>query len=107
MRHITRRSLVRMGWIRAASLPSEKKQEAEEIEFEALEPVSLRESQNSQLPANCVCPVTRQQLEWGTKILQCRVCKMSYSVEGWDFLRKTDGGRCCGCRQKKTVVPLR
>jgi hypothetical protein len=105
LQYITRSSLVRWGWIRAA--PPQNQKENPEIAFQALEPVSLQESQESTAPTNCFCPVTRQQLKWGTKIYQCRACKMSYSVEGWEFLQQVDGGRCCGCRSKKTVFPLR
>ena len=107
LRHITRRSLVRLGWIRTAVPAKVKEEHNEEIDFQVLEPVALEDGQPSPAAENCVCPVTRKPLEWGTKIYQCRKCKMSYSVEGWEFLRKVDGGRCCGSRCKKTVVSLR
>lgn len=50
-----------------------------------------------------VCPVTRQPLVAGQPFYQCLQCGMAYSDAGWEFLRKTNKGRCCGCESRKTV----
>ncbi len=50
-----------------------------------------------------VCPVTRQPLVAGQPFYQCIQCGMAYSDAGWEFLRKADKGRCCGCERRKTV----
>jgi len=52
-----------------------------------------------------ICPVTRQPLTADRPMYQCRECGMSYSLEGWEFLRKTAKGQCCGCRSANTVLP--
>ncbi len=57
-------------------------------------------------PAPPVCPVTRQELEPGSRIYQCRVCGICYSPEGWQFLKQADRGQCCACRCRNTVLPM-
>ena len=54
-----------------------------------------------------ICPVTRQTLEVGQPLFQCRQCGMNYSAEGWKFLQQADKGRCCGCESRNTVTPVR
>ena len=82
-----------------------------EMDFQPLSPIagsSTGKASGAGNPrdVNCVCPVTRRPLRAGMRIYQCRECKMSYSPEGWEFLRKTDRGRCCGCRSARTIFPL-
>jgi len=51
-----------------------------------------------------LCPITRLPLRSGQKMYQCLHCGQFYSPEGWEFLRKMDRGRCCACRQRKTIA---
>ncbi len=53
-----------------------------------------------------VCPVTRQSINPESKVYQCRQCGIYYSPEGWEFLRQTAKGQCCGCRSVNTVLPV-
>ena len=53
-----------------------------------------------------VCPVTRKSLQKGEHLYLCRNCNTAYSAEGWNFLRETDKGRCCHCRQQGSVLPF-
>lgn len=50
------------------------------------------------------CPVTRQRLDGSRPIYRCLSCGMCYSHEGWEFLRRADGGACCGCGERKSVT---
>lgn len=84
-----------------ASLPSE----TGEVQFRSLDPVTPMRQQ-ADAASLCVCPVTRQPLIPGNRVYQCHACKLSYSQAGWDFLRQVDKGRCCGCRSRKTILPL-
>jgi hypothetical protein len=52
-----------------------------------------------------VCPVTRQTLQAGERIFRCRRCGLGYSVEGWEFMKAAERGRCCGCKTVNTVLP--
>jgi hypothetical protein len=54
-----------------------------------------------------VCPVTRKALRKSDGLYLCNYCNTAYSAEGWDFLRETDKGRCCHCRQSGSVRPFR
>ena len=56
--------------------------------------------------AIAVCPITRQTLKPATRMYQCRQCGIYYSTEGWEFLRQTARGQCCGCRGVNTVLPV-
>jgi hypothetical protein len=56
--------------------------------------------------ATSICPVTRQAINLKGTVYQCRLCGIYYSPEGWEFLRETARGQCCGCRNVKTVLPV-
>jgi hypothetical protein len=56
--------------------------------------------------AALVCPVTRKSLRTSDGFYLCGYCNTAYSSEGWDFLRETDKGRCCHCRQSGSVLPF-
>jgi hypothetical protein len=100
--------LTRMGLLRdntlqssrdAAELPDDPN-----VEFRSLSPP---QAAALGIDTALVCPVTRQSLQTGSFLYLCRNCNTAYSAEGWDFLRETDKGRCCHCRQVGTVVPFR
>jgi hypothetical protein len=59
------------------------------------------------LRGECVCPVTRMKLKPGMPLFRCINCKMTYSREGWEFLRDVARGECCGCRSTNTIQPYR
>jgi hypothetical protein len=65
-----------------------------------------RAARGASVPAANVCPITRQTLYPAGKIYRCRQCGISYSPEGWDFLRQTSKGECCGCHNVNTVLPV-
>jgi hypothetical protein len=44
-----------------------------------------------------VCPITRQTVDLERGCYVCRACGISYSREGWAFLRKENRGDCCQC----------
>jgi hypothetical protein len=67
--------------------------------------VLLAYLQNADRRDKLMCPVTRQPLEIGQTLFQCRQCGMNYSAAGWKFLQKADKGRCCGCESRNTVKP--
>ena len=99
--------LVKMG-ILSRDLPVEAEPVAEapddpNIEFRSLDP-----KQAAALGADTalICPVTRKSLRRGSLFYLCRDCNTAYSVEGWEFLRRTDKGRCCNCRHIGSVVPF-
>jgi hypothetical protein len=71
------------------------------IEFRSLDP---KQAAALGLDTELVCPVTRKPLLKGTRFYVCRDCNTAYSVEGWDFLKQTDKGRCCNCRHIGSVV---
>ena len=75
-----------------------------EIDFR---PLSLQEAAALGADTALVCPVTRQSLQRGDALFLCSNCNTAYSVEGWNFLRKTDRGRCCQCRHIGAVKPFR
>lgn len=82
-------------------------EEDREIEFHTISPLSA--GRNETLAPHMrmsVCPITRQALKPGQIIYECRACRMTYSEEGWEFQRQVDKGRCCGCRNRKTVFQL-
>ena len=93
----------RGGTSAAPDLAAERADDAD-IEFRSLSP-----AQAAALGADTglLCPVTRLPLQKGSFLYLCRDCNTAYSAEGWDFLRKTDRGRCCHCRHTDSVVPLR
>ncbi len=97
--------LSRMG-IFSRDLPLADAPAAEEPEDPSIEFRSLDPSQAAALGSHAalICPVTRKSLQKGSPLYLCRECNTAYSVEGWDFLRKTDRGRCCNCRRIGTVV---
>jgi hypothetical protein len=117
------REAVRDAWYRVTGSPFRQSvsqrdhgsPDGEEIVFTTLDPVASPADVSRQGDAvpgsrpgeeSCVCPVTRQSLRRGQKIYQCRQCKIAYSPEGWEFLRKMERGRCCGCKGKDTVFPF-
>ena len=50
-----------------------------------------------------VCPITRLPLDSGRMIYRCERCQLSYTEEGWQFLKEKDRGRCCGCRARNCI----
>lgn len=50
-----------------------------------------------------LCPVTRQTLDEGRMIYRCVRCHLSFSAEGWQFLKEMDRGRCCGCQGRNCI----
>jgi hypothetical protein len=76
-----------------------------DIEANATTPTTGSGARNPVPPAT-VCPITRQPLNPVGKVYRCRQCGISYSPEGWDFLRQTSKGQCCGCRSVNTVLPV-
>lgn len=78
--------------------------ELDDVEFETLDPVT-----STMAPltpgTELLCPVTRQPLKPGMRMYRCQRCGLAYSVEGWEFLRTVEKGRCCGCLQEKSVFP--
>jgi hypothetical protein len=64
------------------------------------------EGTNTPVPADIICPITRQTLTPASNMYQCRQCGIYYSTEGWEFLRQTAKGQCCGCRGVNTVLPV-
>jgi hypothetical protein len=85
-----------------ALLPAMAPEELRDVDFRSLDPAS----QGVATDAPLLCPVTRRELRPGDPIYQCRACRTSYSLAGWQFLRDVDRGRCCACGQQKTVYPL-
>jgi hypothetical protein len=53
-----------------------------------------------------LCPITRQTLDTDRTIYRCERCQLSYSEEGWQFLREMDHGRCCGCQARNSIHAL-
>ncbi len=53
-----------------------------------------------------LCPITRQTLDGDRAIYRCERCQISYSEEGWQFLRDMDHGRCCGCQSRNSIHAL-
>ncbi len=53
-----------------------------------------------------VCPITRHPLDVHHLFYRCERCSLSFSVEGWDFIKRLDRGRCCGCHTRGTIRPV-
>src|SRR5579872_2226833 len=95
--HTAWNRLVRSLPLRGARIVELEPPELREIDFQPITPAS---ASSRALPSGervWICPVTRQSLTPGNGVWQCTQCKMPYSREGWEFLRKTARGRCCGC----------
>ena len=84
-----------------AAVPDRNAKDAE-IEFQSL---SASEAAAQGRDQELICPVTRKSLKKGARLYLCRACNTSYSPEGWEFLKKTDKGRCCNCRERNSVFP--
>lgn len=80
--------------------------ELEEIEFEALGPGAVPLQTTVAPPEDARCPITRHTLVPGQLLYQCQQCGLTFSKEGWQFLKKVDRGRCCGCHSRNTIRPF-
>jgi hypothetical protein len=53
-----------------------------------------------------LCPITRLPLDASRVIFRCQRCQLSFSEEGWQFLKEMDRGRCCGCQGRNCICAL-
>ena len=97
--------LSKLGII-SRDLPLEDRPTAEEPDDPRIEFRTLNPPQAAALGSDTalVCPVTRKSLQKGSSLYVCRECNTAYSIEGWEFLRQTDKGRCCNCRRIGSVM---
>jgi hypothetical protein len=54
-----------------------------------------------------LCPITRLPLDADRVIYRCERCQLSFSEEGWQFLKEMDRGRCCGCQGLNCIHALK